>query len=202
MLHTLSFGYSVNKRIIGLTGGIATGKSAVGKILVSKGFPIADADIIARAAVAPGSLALEQIAQRYGSSVLLDDRNLNRSALAKTLFHDPIERQWIEQCIHPFVRQKLIDFCNEHQEACLIVPLLFEAKMTDLASEIWVVTCSLETQRQRLAQRDHLDAQQIEARLQSQWPIAQKEALATVILDNNGDLDSLVIQVHRALERL
>jgi dephospho-CoA kinase len=201
MLHSLSLDCSVNKRIIGLTGGIATGKSAVGKILASKGFPIADADIIARAAVAPGSLALEQVAQRYGSSVLLDG-NLNRSALAKILFHDPVERQWIEQCIHPFVRQKLINFCNEHQKACLIVPLLFEAKMTDLATEIWVVTCSLETQRQRLAQRDHLDAQQIEARLQSQWLLAEKEALATVILDNNGDLDSLVMQVHRALERL
>ncbi len=195
-------GYPVNRRIIGLTGGIATGKSAVGKILATNGFPIADADIIARAAVAPGFLALTQIAQRYGSLVLLDDGNLNRSALAKILFHDPVERQWIEQCIHPFVRQKLIDFCNEHQEACLIIPLLFEAKMTDLVTEIWVVTCSPEVQRQRLAQRDHLDAQQIEARLQSQWPLAQKEALATVILDNNGDLDSLVLQVHRALERL
>jgi dephospho-CoA kinase len=73
--------------------------------------------------------------------------------------------------------------------------------MTDLVTEIWVVTCFLETQRQRLAQRDHLDPQQIEARLQSQWPLSQKAVLATVVLDNNGDLDSLVTQVHRALER-
>jgi dephospho-CoA kinase len=191
----------VNRRIIGLTGGIAAGKSEVGKIVASSGFPIADADIIARDAVAPGSLALAQIAQRYGFSILLDDGNLNRSALAQILFQDTDERQWIEHCIHPFVRQKLLDFSKQHTEACLIVPLLFEAKMTDLVTEIWVVTCSPETQRQRLAQRDHLDPQHIEARLQSQWPLSQKAALATVVLDNNGDLDALVTQVHRALER-
>lgn len=191
----------VSRRIIGLTGGIATGKSAAGKIIVLQGFPVADADIIARAAVAPGSLALKQIAQRYGLKILLEDGNLNRTALAQILFQDPVERQWIEQCIHPYVRQKLLDFSKQHTEACLIVPLLFEAKMTDLVTEIWVVICSVEIQRQRLAQRDHLDPKQIEARLESQWPLSQKAALATVVLDNNGELDALVEQVHRALER-
>lgn len=191
----------MSRRIIGLTGGIATGKSAVGNILAQRNFPIADADMIARAAVALGSPALEHIALRYGPQILHVDGNLNRPALAEILFQDAAERQWIEQCIHPFVRQELVHFCNHHQEACFIVPLLFEAKMTDLVTEIWVVTCSPEIQRQRLAQRDQLDAQQIEARLQSQWPLAKKAALATVVLDNNGDLESLALQVHRALER-
>ena len=230
-------------RAIGLTGGIATGKTAISNYLSDTcGFPILDADIYAREAVHPGSPILDSIVERYGALILLPDGNLNRPELGNIIFCNPAERQWVEQQIHPYVRRRLVEVtqsyitglnlvsqntydlgtktqetefleCDrelepsmvENKPGCsaqtdtltlvLVVPLLFEANMTDLCTEIWVVYCSPEVQLQRLMQRDGLSCDRANARIRAQMPLANKCQQADVVLDNSSTLDSLFLQI-------
>ena len=154
----------MGQRIIGLTGGIATGKSTVSDYLAQRHqIPVLDADLYARRAVEPGSAALEAIVARYGADLIHDDGNLNRGRLGEIVFHDPAEKTWLEQQIHPVVRRCFGAAMAELSQAPVVVqviPLLFEANLTDQVSEIWVVTCALADQRQRLMQRNGLIAEQ------------------------------------------
>ncbi len=198
-------------RAIGLTGGIATGKTAISNYLADTyGFPILDADIYAREAVHPGSPILESIVERYGALILLPDGNLNRPELGNIIFCNPAERQWLEQQIHPYVRRRFVEGTQSCIAALnlvsqntltvvLVVPLLFEAQMTDLCTEIWVVYCSPEVQLERLMQRDGLSYDRASARINAQMPIAQKCQKADVVLDNSSTLDSLFLQVDAVL---
>ena len=190
-------------RIIGLTGGIATGKTTVAEYLASAyALPILDADIYAREAVQPGSPILVNIVDRFGSEILLPDARLNRSQLGEIIFSDPTERRWLESQIHPYVRDRLQaeqQALAQHPILVMVIPLLFEAKMTDLVTEIWVVSCSQTTQRSRLSQRDRLTLAQAQARIDSQMPLTQKVAQAEVVLDNSATLESLLQQVDAAL---
>ncbi|NJN22177.1 MAG: dephospho-CoA kinase, partial [Leptolyngbya sp. RL_3_1] len=135
----------INQRIIGLTGGIATGKSTVSDYLAQHhGLPVLDADIYAREAVASGTDILAAIAQRYGSRVLKPDGTLDRPVLGQIIFTDPTEKTWIEQQIHPFVRQRFAEHMAELADSVVVVqaiPLLFEANLTEQVTEIWVVAC-------------------------------------------------------------
>jgi dephospho-CoA kinase len=185
-------------RIIGLTGGIATGKSTVAKHLnlVYK-IPILDADIYAREAVAIGSEILEQIVERYGTNVLLSDGNLDRKQLAEIIFEDKSARQWIERLIHPYVRDRFITESAKLDKltAVFVIPLLFEAEMTDLATETWVVYCTREQQLQRLIHRNSLTLRKAESRISAQMPLEEKCQLADIILDNSGTLEALEAQI-------
>lgn len=192
------------KRIIGLTGGIGTGKTTVSNYLADTyQLPILDADIYARDAVQPGSPVLNRIITRYGSEVQLADRTLNRKRLGEMVFPNPEERQWLEQQIHPYVRDRIESqlSTSESPTVVLVIPLLFEANMTDLVTEIWVVCCSVEQQIQRIRERDRLSLEQAQSRLNSQLPLAEKVARADVVLDNSSTRDSLLQQVDRALMR-
>jgi len=192
------------KRIIGLTGGIGTGKTTVSNYLADTyQLPILDADSYARDAVQPGSPVLNRIITRYGSDVKLADRTLNRKRLGEIVFPNPKERQWLEQQIHPYVRDRIESQLNilESPTVVLVIPLLFEANMTDLVTEIWVVCCSVEQQIQRIRERDRLSLEQAQSRLNSQLPLAEKVARADVVLDNSSTRDSLLQQVDRALVR-
>ncbi|MBF2098101.1 MAG: dephospho-CoA kinase [Gloeomargaritaceae cyanobacterium C42_A2020_066] len=193
----------MTQRRIGLTGGIATGKSTVARYLeVAHHLPVMDADIYAREAVQPGSPILEAIGKHFGPAVLNADGTLNRRALGEVVFHDAAARQWLEHQIHPYVRQGFQRDCDPSAPiAVLVVPLLFEAGFTDQVSEIWVVTCAEVIQRQRLQQRDQLSEAAVSARLASQWPLAQKVAQADVVLTNEGDLADLFRAVDCALGR-
>lgn len=198
-------------RAIGLTGGIATGKTAISNYLADTyKFPILDADIYAREAVHPGSPILNSIVERYGADILLLDGSLNRSELGNIIFCNPAERQWLEQQIHPDVRRRFVEGTQSCIAALsqvsqntltfvLVVPLLFEAQMTDLCTEIWVVYCSPEVQLERLMQRDGLSCDRASARINAQMPIAQKCQKADVVLDNSSTLDSLFLQVDAQL---
>ena len=198
-------------RAIGLTGGIATGKTAISNYLADTyKFPILDADIYAREAVHPGSPILNSIVERYGADILLPDGSLNRSELGNIIFCNAAERQWLEQQIHPYVRRRFVDGTQSYITALsqvsqdtltlvLVVPLLFEAQMTDLCTEIWVVYCSPEVQLQRLIERDGLSGDRASARINAQMPIDQKCQKADVVLDNSSTLDSLFLQVDRLL---
>ncbi|QUY42346.1 dephospho-CoA kinase [Acaryochloris marina] len=192
----------MTQRIIGLTGGIATGKSSVAAYLETRyELPILDADIYARDAVKPGSVALANIAQRYGAEILLADGNLDRKQLGNIVFHDESERAWLEGQIHPYVRDRILSAQRQLTDPIVVavVPLLFEAKMTDLASEIWVVVCDDEQQYQRLMERDAISRSQAEARIASQMPLIEKAHRATVVIDNNSDLAHLYTQVDQAM---
>ncbi|HEY9873501.1 MAG TPA: dephospho-CoA kinase [Candidatus Obscuribacterales bacterium] len=193
------------KRIIGLTGGIGTGKSTVSNHLASvHKLPILDADIYARVAVEPGSAVLSKIVERYGTDILLSDRTLNRRRLGEIVFSNLDERRWLEEQIHPLVRDRLTAELNllseQYSTIVLVVPLLFEAGMTDLVTEIWVVYCSKEQQMQRLMERDRLSLEQAQARINSQMLIEEKCDRASVVLDNSSTLEALIKQVDLALK--
>ncbi|NDJ20157.1 dephospho-CoA kinase [Nostoc sp. B(2019)] len=193
----------MTKRIIGLTGGIATGKTTVANYLASAyNLPILDADIYARDAVSTGSPILDAIAQRYGEQILLPDASLNRQKLGEIIFNHQDERNWIEGFIHPYVRDRFLKEIAQSpsQTLVLVIPLLFEAGMTNLVTEIWVVRCSQEQQLQRLMQRNHLNREQAKARINSQLSLEEKVARADVVLDNSFTLEALLKQVDVALK--
>ena len=191
------------QRIIGLTGGIATGKSTVSDYLADQyGLPVLDADHFAREAVEPGTTLLTAIAQRYGPTVVTPPGTLNRGELGRIIFHNAAEKSWVEQQIHPFVRQRFAEEMARLTAAPVVVqaiPLLFEADLTDQVTEIWVVACTAPAQLKRLVARDHLTPVAAQARIDNQWPLPDKIARADVVLDNNGALPQLYGQIDRAL---
>jgi len=194
----------MGKRIIGLTGGIATGKTTVANYLASAyNLPILDADVYAREAVIVDSPIYRAIAQRYGTQILLADGSLHRQNLGEIIFHQPEERRWLESLIHPYVgncfRKSIAE--SYAQVLVLVIPLLFEAGMTDLVTEIWVVYCSASQQQQRLMQRNNLSAEQATLRINTQLPLTEKMARADVILDNSSTLQALLEQVDKAVNR-
>lgn len=185
-------------RLIGLTGGIATGKSTVSRYLQEHyQLPILDADIYAREAVKPDSPILKAIYRRFGKSLQLPDGSLNRRALGEIIFVSETEKAWLEAQIHPYVRQKFSTNIAQTKASVLVlvIPLLWEAKMSDLVTEIWVVACSQAEQISRLQQRDGLNRQQAIARLQSQLPLVSKIAQADQVLYNNSSIAALYAQV-------
>ncbi len=190
------------KRIIGLTGGIGTGKTTVSDYLARRyQLPVLDADIYAREAVQLGSPILSKIFERYGSEIQLPEGTLNRKRLGEIIFSNLGERQWVEQQIHPYVRDRIqfqLDIL-ESPTVVLVVPLLFEANMTDLVTEIWVVSCSPEQQLRRIIERDRLSPEQAKIRINNQLPLEEKIARADSILDNSSTPEALLKQVDLAL---
>jgi dephospho-CoA kinase len=184
-------------RVIGLTGGIATGKSTVSDYLAQQyHWPVFDADIYARAAVLPGTAGLAAIVDRYGSELLLADQTLNRAKLGEVVFTYANERQWLESIVHPYVRQCFDQDLSEITDtAVAVIPLLFEANLQKMVSEVWVVTCSPQQQLDRLQTRNRLTLEQAQARIKSQMPLAAKVRLADVVLDNSGTTADLIEQI-------
>ncbi len=192
-------------RTIGLTGSIATGKTTVSEYL-SHRVQVLDADVLAREAVLPGSDGLRALVGRYGPELLCGNGLLNRQKLAQIIFQNADEKQWVESIIHPYVRQQLMlrqSQLRQSQETTstlvMVIPLLFEARMTDLVSEIWVVSCTPEQQLARLMSRNGLTHAEAQARIHSQMLLEQKCAQADVVIENQGSLEYLYDQVNRAL---
>ena len=193
-----------NQRLIGLTGGIGTGKTTVSQYLAKTyKLPILDADIYAREAVRLGSSILAEIIDRYkdSSNIQLPDGNLNRKLLGEIIFNNPEEKNWLEGKIHPYVRDRFQITIQELKTDTVIlaIPLLFEANMADLPTEIWVVYCSYAQQLKRLMQRDRLSKKQAQVRIKSQLSMETKIAAADVILDNSSTLDILIQQIDNAI---
>ena len=208
--------WSGSQRRIGLTGGIATGKSSVGRLLAEQGLPILDADCYAREALAPGSPAARAVLERHGGARVRGEANagspeehpgigeatIDRAALGRIVFNDASERRWLEQLLHPLVRARFATELDRLQQApvvVLMIPLLFEAGLEALCSEVWVVTCDEAQQRQRLIERDGLGTDEADARIDSQWPLEHKKALADVWIDNREGLKELQQAVATAL---
>jgi len=190
-----------HRRIIGLTGGIATGKSTVADYLaMHHHLPILDADIYAREAVEVGTLVYDAIAQRYGADLFREDGTLNRKKLGEIIFNNVEERTWLEQQIHPYVRDRFAEAMQQpYQTIVCVIPLLFEAGITNLVTEIWVVICSPQQQLERLMQRNQLTREQALARINSQMSLAEKASRADIVLDNSSTLEALLQQVDAAL---
>jgi dephospho-CoA kinase len=196
--------FSTSQRIIGLTGGISTGKTTVSNYLKTLSCKVLDTDLYAREAVEPESKGLLAIAQRYGPHLVQADGTLDRAKLGQIIFQDKLEKQWLEALIHPYVRDRLESTRKAlSQEPILVmaIPLLFEAQMTDLVSEVWVVTCPEAEQLSRLMHRDGLTQEQAQARIDSQWSLKEKCDCADVVIDNSTDLKDLYEQVDAALSR-
>lgn len=193
-------------KIIGLTGGIASGKSTVARMLTEHGIPVIDADELARHVVEPGSAALAEIVQRFGSGILATDGSLDRPALARIVFADPESRRALEAITHPAIRR-----CAEEELAALrqqgvplavyMAPLLIEAGLSDRVDEIWVVYVDRETQVQRVMARDGATRDQAEARLAAQMPMEEKVRHGKVVIDNRGSLEELEQQMTTILEQ-
>jgi dephospho-CoA kinase len=188
------------QRIIGVTGGIATGKTLLASYLADRhGLPILDADPIARAIVASPPI-VAALVHRYGPAILHGDGTVNRAQLAEWIFTKATEREWLNGLVHPPVRDRLLRETENlaPQTVVLVVPLLFEAAMTDLVTEIWVVTCTAAQQLSRLMLRDGLSPFQAQQRIDSQWPLSQKIALADVVLGNGQAPEHLFAQADHA----
>jgi dephospho-CoA kinase len=191
------------QRRIGLSGGIASGKSTVGRLLEARGLPVLDADHYAREALAPGSAAAQAVLERYGVRVRGEGPGaIDRGALGRIVFADAGERRWLEQLVHPLVRQRFgaeLERLAAAPGVVLMIPLLFEAGLEGLCSEVWLVDCDESQQLQRLMGRNGLSEAEARARISAQWPLARKRALADVVLDNRGTPEQLEELVAAAL---
>ena len=193
------------QRRIGLTGGIATGKSTVAAILSSRyALPVLDADGYARPLLAPGTAASRAVLDRYGQQVQTPSGALDRRALGRIVFSQPAERRWLEALTHPLVAQAFTRDLARHAQAAtvvLVIPLLFEAGLERLCSEVWLVDLDEASQLERLLARDNLSPHEAQQRIQAQWPMARKRDLADVVLQNHGNQVELAQQVDEALAK-
>lgn len=185
-------------RRIGLTGGIASGKSEVSRLLAAKGMPIIDADLLAREAVAPGSAALDRIAARWPQVV--QRGVLDRKALGEIVFASEEERRALEAIVHPWIRDEAL----RRMEALLAegaprviyeAPLLFETGSDAYLDAVILVAAPEHLQRERIMRRDHLDEAQAQARIAAQLPLDEKRRRATHVIENDADLESLARKV-------
>jgi dephospho-CoA kinase len=186
---------------IGLTGGIACGKSTVAAMLVRRGAILIDADAIAREIVLPGKPALTEIARRFGTDKLLPDGSLDRKKLGSVVFGDETARRDLEGILHPIIRRTIRERMEEaegQQPDKLVVvdvPLLYESRMQPMFQEVMVVYIPRQLQLERLMRRDGIPMDQAELRLQAQMPIEDKKELADILICNDGGLESTERQI-------
>jgi dephospho-CoA kinase len=183
--------------VIGLTGGIGSGKTAVSDAFQRRGIPVIDTDILARELVKPGQPALAEIVGTFGSACLDPSGTLNRSYLRQTVFADPAQRRRLEAILHPRIRQTLAErLATLTASYCLVVvPLLTETAMADLFHRILVVDIPEDVQVQRVMTRDHVDKAHARRILRAQATRAQRLALAHDVLDNSDSLREMDDQV-------
>lgn len=189
---------------IGLTGGIASGKSTVVQMLRELGAAVIDADQVAREVVEPGTAAHREIVAKFGSHMLLADGQLDRQRLAAVVFSDPEARQVINAITHPRVISRMDQMAAELAQhgyrwpIVLDIPLLIEASMQHSVDEVWLVLVDDDVQLSRLMQRNRLDESDARARIAAQWPLSSKQQWAAEIIDNNGTLVRTRMQVERS----
>ena len=188
-------------RVIGLTGGIASGKSTVADLIAAHGIPVIDADQLSRDAVLPGTEALNRIAEVFGRKVLNHDGTLDRKALSEIIFAEPGARITLEGILHPAIKKlaenRLAELREKGEPAVLYVaPLLIEAGAVDRVDEIWVVYVDSDIQLERLKKRDGISREDAMKRLSSQMPMEEKRRHGTVVIENCGTLEELQEKVN------
>ena len=193
-------------QIIGITGGIASGKSSVSQYIRELGFTIIDADIASRAVVEPGEEAYRQVVESFGDDILLEDGTIDRGKLGSIIFHDTDKRLILNGIVHPAVRAWMRDQTTkafEHGEETVFmdIPLLFESKLTFMVEKTLLVYVDEAVQLERLMARNSLSEDDAKARIASQMPLVEKKALADAVVDNNGDFEETKAQVRLILEK-
>lgn len=183
--------------IIGLTGGIGSGKTTVSNLFEKQGIDIIDADIISRQVVAIGSWGLNAIVAHFGSGILNPDGSLNRRSLREQIFRSESQRTWLNNLLHPLIREEILKQLNDSNSCyCILVaPLLFENKLDKLTNRALVIDISPQQQTERTMARDNVSSQQVTNIIKSQAPREDKLALADDIIDNQGSIVSLESQV-------
>lgn len=191
-------------KVIGLTGGIASGKSTVSAILRELGAKIIDADLVVRDVEAPGSVAWREIVETFGRDILFPDGKINRKRLGEKVFGDAAKLAKLNRITHPRVVEAILQRIDRYRQilpptgvVVVDAPLLIESGMTHLVDEVWLVVVDPQIQLERLMQRDHYDPAAAKQRLNAQLPVEEKKKYAHRIIDNNGSFLQLKEQVLR-----
>ena len=192
--------------VVGLTGGIGSGKSAVTKIFEGLGVKVVDADVASRQPVRKGEPALKKIAEKFGANILTSEGELDRRKLREIIFNDNSAKDWLENLLHPLIHQILIDDLTSASSsyAILVSPLLFETNQKDLCSKTIVVDTSEDRQIDRTSKRDNVEPDQVKLIIDSQIDRKSRNELADIIILNDGSLQELeekVKKFHEDLER-
>lgn len=192
--------------IIGLTGGIASGKSTVANMLRDKSIPIVDADVVAREVVEIGTDTYKKLVSEFGQEILNSDKTLNRPKLGSIIFQDQEKREKLNSIMHPSIRtsmkektQKYIE--DGHEVVVMDIPLLFESKLTHLVDKTLLVFVTEKTQLKRLMERNDLTEKEATDRIQSQMPLSEKVKLSHAVIDNNGSLTKTEQQLNEILDK-
>ena len=193
-------------RIIGLTGGIASGKSTVTSYLREKGYSVIDADRVVHDLQAPGGALYRVLVEHFGREILNESGELDRAVLGQRIFSNPRERDWSNRVQGQLIREALA-VARDRQAAqsdlfFMDIPLLIEQGYEDWFEAVWLVAVSKETQLKRLIERNHLSEVEAQERIVSQMTLEAKRSHADLVLDNNGDLAALYAQLNAALEQL
>ncbi|MCR6595209.1 dephospho-CoA kinase [Bacillus halotolerans] len=190
--------------VIGLTGGIASGKSTVANMLIDKGITVIDADIIAKQAVEKGMPAYRQIIDEFGEDILLENGDIDRRKLGALVFTNEQKRLALNSIVHPAVREEMLkrrdeSIANQETFVVLDIPLLFESKLESLVDKIIVVSVTKELQLERLTKRNQLTEEEALSRIRSQMPLEEKVSRADNVIDNSGTLEETKQQLEEIL---
>lgn len=190
--------------IVGLTGGIGSGKSTVAEAFRQLGIDTVDADQASRKVVEPGMPALAAIAEHFGGEIIQSDGNLDRAALRQIIFTDPVQKQWLESLLHPLIRDWIVQQLQASSSPYVILesPLLFETDQYQLVDKTVLVDVPVELQIERACARDDNQADQIQRIIDAQLPRQEKLSRADLVLDNSPPLDSLAQRVAALHETL
>ena len=184
-----------NQRRIGLTGGIASGKTTITNyIRKHKNIPILDADNLSRELTKPNTYGYKKILDYFGNNIIENknnsEREINRKLLRKIIFQHSESKEWIEKLLHPLIKEKMIEECSHYknnQTIVMVIPLLFEANFEDICTEIWLVKCPSEIQKKRLITRDKISEKEAYETINLQLSFNEKRKFSDVILDNSDD---------------
>ncbi|WP_209122063.1 dephospho-CoA kinase [Alkalihalobacillus sp. BA299] len=192
--------------IIGLTGGIASGKSTVSNLISTFDIPIIDADVIAREVVEPGEDAYQQIVAHFGSRIQNDDGTLARKKLGEIIFNDENERQKLNAIVHPAIRKRMVEtkdqlFATGHRVVVYDLPLLFESDLRHMVDKVLLVYVEEHIQLERLVQRDQSTKEEALSRIGSQMPLKDKLQLADEVINNNGTIGETKKQLKHVLTK-
>lgn len=190
-------------KVIGITGGIASGKSLISNWLLDQGYPLIDADIVSRQVLKDNQKLLARISETFGPAMIQADGQLNRQKLGQVVFNDPAMREKLNAIMQAPIRQEikeqLLQLKNSKPLVFLTVPLLFEEHYEDMCDAVIVVKVDADAQLSRLQERDNLDRQAALDRIKSQMPLEEKIARADFVIDNNGTVDQSIRQLKGVL---
>ena len=192
-------------KIIGITGGIASGKSTVTNFLRKQGFQVVDADAVVHQLQKPGGRLFKALVQHFGQEIILENGELNRPLLASLIFSNTEEQEWSKQIQGEIIREELASLRDKLAQTESIffmdIPLLFEQDYSSWFNETWLVYVEPDVQMDRLMKRDQLSKDLAISRLSAQWSLEEKKGLASQVIDNNGSQDQLLAQLNSLLER-